>query len=657
MSTANQQTLMESRASDRPPIFEKGSYVPWASQFLWFLENKKEEGELMRDSIFKGPYKRKDIPDPNSEPETIPEPISKMSKPDKELYFADIRVMNYIRQGIPSDIYNSLDACRDAKQMWARIKRLVQGSDISKQERHSRLLIEFDKFVAVKGESLTSVYERFSTLTNVMDRNDVRPQEISINTKFLNSLQPEWSKYVTMTRQKYTLETTKFDLLFDHLSQFESNFNASKAKKAARNHDPLALVANSYAHSSNSMQVLHTLVYHNHIMNPRAESTPGKTNIQCYNYNEKGHYVCECPKPKVHDAKYFKEQMLLATKDEAGVHLDKEENDFMLDNAYGDNTLEELNAAVIMMACIQPTDDKSNAKPTYDDEFISEVNASQVDMINGLLSKSDHEQCQHEKLETIIHTSADDQIDSDIISDDPYMDNNSGQAEHDTNTHDQSLHDFESLTINVQIEAEKQRKMNIKLKRQKRCYNENLRRIRNGVYDPYLKTGLGYENPERLKKAIEAQPKMYDGEKLESTKLKVDLPNYKETLEDTEESRLKMKDEMIQLDYAKLNALYESFPSTSNVSSESSSEKSDLPPKKMPNESKLLKLFVNLEIEIKQLNKLINISLQREKERTVIYDEQNEIRKYFNQQKNEMLMFEMEKISNESKDIQVNLLK
>ncbi|GJV94370.1 retrovirus-related pol polyprotein from transposon TNT 1-94 [Tanacetum coccineum] len=149
---------------------------------------------------------------------------------------------------------------------------------------------------------------------------------------------------------------------------------------------------------------------------------------------------------------------------------------------------------------------------------------------------------------------------------------------------------------------------------------------------------------------------MYNGEKLKSTKLKVDLPDYEKTLEDAEKSRLKMKYKMIQLDYAKLNALYKSFvpqteipveqtyflsPFTSNVSSESSSEKLDLSPKKMPNESKLLKLIVNLDKEIKELGKLINISLKMEKDRT----------------KNEMLMFEMEKISNESKDIQANLLK
>ncbi|GKF30387.1 hypothetical protein Tco_0100185 [Tanacetum coccineum] len=81
----------------------------------------------------------------------------------------------------------------------------------------------------------------------------------------------------------------------------------------------------------------------------------------------------------------------------------------------------------------------------------------------------------------------------------------------------------------------------------------------NKVYDPFLKAGLGYKNPERLKKAIAAQPKMYDGEKLHSTKLVIDSPDSEETLEDAEESRLKMRNKMVQINYAKLNALYETF--------------------------------------------------------------------------------------------------
>ncbi|GKG45289.1 reverse transcriptase domain-containing protein, partial [Tanacetum coccineum] len=57
---------------------------------------------------------------------------------------------------------------------------------------------------------------------------------------------------------------------------------------------------------------------------PRTESNPGMTNVQCYNCNAKGHYAHNCPKSKVRDAKYFKEQMLLAMKDEAIGNLNGE---------------------------------------------------------------------------------------------------------------------------------------------------------------------------------------------------------------------------------------------------------------------------------------------------------------------------------------------
>ncbi|GKD63521.1 retrovirus-related pol polyprotein from transposon TNT 1-94, partial [Tanacetum coccineum] len=80
---------------------------------------------------------------------------------------------------------------------------------------------------------------------------------------------------------------------------------------------------------------------------PQTDSIPSKANVQCYNCNEKGHYACDCQKPKVPDANYFREQMLLAMKDEAGSHLNNEENDFMLDNEYGEESLDELTESVM----------------------------------------------------------------------------------------------------------------------------------------------------------------------------------------------------------------------------------------------------------------------------------------------------------------------
>ncbi|GKE97600.1 hypothetical protein Tco_0020951, partial [Tanacetum coccineum] len=138
---------------------------------------------------------------------------------------------------------------------------------------------------------------------------------------------------------------------------------------------------------------------------------------------------------------------------------------------------------------------------------------------------------------------------------------------------------------------------------------------------------------------------MYNGKKLKYAQLTVNLPDYEETLEDAERSRLKIKDKMIQLDYAKLNKLYESFvpqkenfddqtylspPSISNVTLESSSQKSSLPPKKMPKVSQLLKLFVSLEKEIQNLEKLVNINLYIDTETSFIYDNKSDIRRIFN---------------------------
>ncbi|GKC27096.1 hypothetical protein Tco_1034390 [Tanacetum coccineum] len=202
---------------------------------------------------------RKEIVDPNDDTKKILKPINKLSQQNQNQYYADIKVMNYILQGIPNDIYNFMDACKDVKTMWNRFKRLMQGTNINKQERNSRHMNEFDKLVVEDGESLTSVYERFSTLINVIDLNKVTPREISINTKFLNSLQPEWSKYVS---QKYIIKEQHFDVLYDYMSQFEPHIKVSKAKKVARNHVTLALVANlqaslSYSHSPQPYYVTH----------------------------------------------------------------------------------------------------------------------------------------------------------------------------------------------------------------------------------------------------------------------------------------------------------------------------------------------------------------------------------------------------------------
>ncbi|GKB23002.1 retrovirus-related pol polyprotein from transposon TNT 1-94 [Tanacetum coccineum] len=521
-----------------------------------------------------------------------------------------------------------------------------------------------------------------------------------------------------MVRHNQTGETVSYDMLYDSLVQFKPHVLASKAKKADKNHDPLALIAysnasssQSHAHSSYSSQpyyVTHpsSIVDYkdeyqgklqgdsqedklttammllaraitqnfstptnnryggngnknvgsqsrNQAFNvgngindnnqiSQTESTLGKANVQCYNGNEKGHYASDCQKPRVHDAKYFREQMLLAMKDEAGSNLNNKENDFMLDTSYSEETMKELSVVVMLMARIQPADGNAETMPSYDAKAVSEVNAS---------SKV-HEQMRYEKRKTIIQTSDDDQIDSNIIFDDPYVENNGGTSDHDSNDHDE-YHKIQMLAYDVQREAENQKQFYNELKKQKMLpqeeletskkafkerenrYLENIcdleeklsshdrivykmgKSIRtihrlgktpNKVYDPFLKTGLGYKNPKRLKKAIGAQQKMYDGEKLHNVNLKIDSPDSEETLEDVKESRLKMRNKM-------------------KVDGKSSKEN----------------------ILQNEIDQLLKISLTSEILDCVLLSVEK--------QKNELLKDELAKSSSDSKDIQANLLK
>nr|GEZ32799.1 hypothetical protein [Tanacetum cinerariifolium] len=113
-------------------------------------------------------------------------------------------------------------------------RRTIQN----KVDRETRFTNEFDQFVAEPGEALVSVYNRFAQLINDLERNDMHFPIVTINTKFLNSLQPEWLKYVTQVRLAKRLTLDTFDDLFDYLQQFEKLVNASRAKKLEKSHDP-----------------------------------------------------------------------------------------------------------------------------------------------------------------------------------------------------------------------------------------------------------------------------------------------------------------------------------------------------------------------------------------------------------------------------------
>ncbi|GJR68063.1 retrovirus-related pol polyprotein from transposon TNT 1-94 [Tanacetum coccineum] len=118
---------------------------------------------------------------------------AELSAAEKIQADCDMKATNIILQGLPADIYSLVNHHRVAKDLWERVQLLMQGTSLTKQERECKLYDAFDKFTHIKGESLHKYYLRFTQLINDMNIYNMKMEQFQVNTKFLNSLPPEWS--------------------------------------------------------------------------------------------------------------------------------------------------------------------------------------------------------------------------------------------------------------------------------------------------------------------------------------------------------------------------------------------------------------------------------------------------------------------------------
>ncbi|GKB64867.1 hypothetical protein Tco_0921053 [Tanacetum coccineum] len=199
-------------------MLNKENYVPWLSRFLRYAKSRPN-GKLIYNSIINGPYVRRMISEPGDAARAVPVLETFPEQTDDELTEAEIKQMEADDQaiqtillGLPEDIYAAVDSCETAQEIW---------------------------------ESIESYYHRLSKLMNDLKRNKHFLKKITNNLKFLNNLQPGWSRHVTIVHQTKDLHTTDYTQLYDFLKYNQKEVDDLRAERLAKTHDPLALMANS----------------------------------------------------------------------------------------------------------------------------------------------------------------------------------------------------------------------------------------------------------------------------------------------------------------------------------------------------------------------------------------------------------------------------
>ncbi|GJV49471.1 retrovirus-related pol polyprotein from transposon TNT 1-94 [Tanacetum coccineum] len=197
-------------AENCPPMLDKTMYNSWQSRMFLYIKGKKN-GRMVLESIKMGPLV---YPTIKEDGKIRDKKYVELTEQEKLQDDYDVQATNIVLQGLPPDVYSLVNHCKAAKDIWDRVKLLMQGTELSYQEQE-------------------------------------------LNTKFLNALQPEWSKFVTDVKLAKNMYNTNFDQLYAYLSQHEGHANEARMLRE-RYPDPLALTQLNHTPPSVPQNAYHT---------------------------------------------------------------------------------------------------------------------------------------------------------------------------------------------------------------------------------------------------------------------------------------------------------------------------------------------------------------------------------------------------------------
>ncbi|GJW91487.1 hypothetical protein Tco_0169040 [Tanacetum coccineum] len=106
----------------------------------------------------------------------------------------------------------------DAKDIWDNVKMLLEGLELTKEDRESQLYDDFEHFRQHKGETIHDYYVRFAKLINDVRNIKMTMSRMQMNSKFVNNMFPEWGRFVTAVKLNRGLRDSNYDQLYAYLN-------------------------------------------------------------------------------------------------------------------------------------------------------------------------------------------------------------------------------------------------------------------------------------------------------------------------------------------------------------------------------------------------------------------------------------------------------
>ncbi|GJV44769.1 hypothetical protein Tco_1493725 [Tanacetum coccineum] len=297
---SNQSEDIQAAGSDtRPPMLDRTDFESW-QQRIRICYKDTDQWRVHLQSIDEGPFKMGRCRDEIASGTDAP-------------YLG----LERDRVGLPRDIYKLINHNTDAKDIWDNVKMLLEGSELTKDDRESQLYDEFEHFRQHKVYALPNGKHESHANENKMlmerlNQHSHDPLALVSNVSpyqypSSSSVPPQPSYISPVTYQPQFADNTPLNtvqngrVMVQNVQGRQNRVQGNNARGAiaARNEGAQNRAGNANAGQENP--------------------------IKCYNYNGICHIARNCNQPKrPQNSDYFKEKMLL-----------------MWDNKYFDDDVDE----------------------------------------------------------------------------------------------------------------------------------------------------------------------------------------------------------------------------------------------------------------------------------------------------------------------------
>ncbi|KAJ9566440.1 hypothetical protein OSB04_002406 [Centaurea solstitialis] len=203
MAIIPKDTYFESGSLAKPPRFNIDNFPLWKSKMELVLSGADPQTPYFLEH---GPYVPTSIISSvaatTSSP-AVPERsfvklMSNWTDEDKCLVNVDTKARSLIAMSLPDEVFHSISKLKTAKEIWK-----------------IHLIRQYEKFIAVIGETLSQTHQRFNCLLIDLKTYDVTYSKSQVVTKFIEALSEYWETYTMCLKMSKDMKTMTLSELYE----------------------------------------------------------------------------------------------------------------------------------------------------------------------------------------------------------------------------------------------------------------------------------------------------------------------------------------------------------------------------------------------------------------------------------------------------------